>query len=257
MPRSKGVQEVDTSALFRLPLAFGSVRAKGELNQGGWGGGQAVHAFDGHASPTTGYTAWIDPNATRGAGTWIVYHLTKNHACVVTAYSLTSAGDPENSDPSEWVLEASEDGKSWVQVDARKDVKFKARWQTQTFKTRWNVAARSWRLTVIRARGGRNTIGVHLGELGLWVDKPAWMMLQAAETLKGRAATPAKTQKGFDAKYRAKPVVEKPGGGMKEGCKCVACGAAGVCGGALCCDACCGTNFCGAFGSCLRCFMCC
>ncbi|CAG9460319.1 unnamed protein product [Pedinophyceae sp. YPF-701] len=256
MPLKKGTQEVDTAELHRLPLEFGVVKAKGELTEGGgWGGGPAACAFDGRTDATSGQTAWIDPTAKKGAGSWIVFALTKNHACALTAYSLTSAGDPDTNDPCEWVLEASEDGKSWVQVDARKDVKFKARWQTQTFKTRWNVAARSWRLTVIRTRGGKQGTGLHLGELGLWVDKPAWMMLQAAESTKARAAATAKTQKGLDAKYKAKPVEDK-GGGVKQKAACVACGAAGVCGGALACDAFCGTNICSSICKCLKCFRC-
>ncbi len=51
----------------------------------------------------------------------------------VTAYSITSANDNPSRDPKDWVLEASSDGNSWVEIDSRKDQLFPYRYVTQFY----------------------------------------------------------------------------------------------------------------------------
>jgi len=51
-----------------------------------------------------------------------------------TYYSLTSANIDAVNDPTQWVLKASANGKSWVKLDARKNQKYFARFQTEIFE---------------------------------------------------------------------------------------------------------------------------
>ena len=49
------------------------------------------------------------------------------------AYSLISANDYPSRDPRAWVLEGSDDGVHWVDLDVREDITFNQRFQTRWF----------------------------------------------------------------------------------------------------------------------------
>lgn len=52
----------------------------------------------------------------------------------VTSYTLTSANDAPERDPKSWVISASEDGKTWVDLDTRTDESFASRGETKNYE---------------------------------------------------------------------------------------------------------------------------
>ena len=69
-------------------------------------------------------------------------------AQTVTSYAFTSGNDVPDRDPRSWVLEGSEDGKAWVEVDAKAlDKPFEKRHQTKTFEIARPGAFRVYRFT--------------------------------------------------------------------------------------------------------------
>jgi len=69
-------------------------------------------------------------------------------AQTVTSYAFTSGNDVPDRDPCSWVLEGSEDGKAWVEVDRRAlDKPFEKRHQTKTFEIARPGAFRIYRFT--------------------------------------------------------------------------------------------------------------
>lgn len=69
-------------------------------------------------------------------------------AQTVTSYAFTSGDDVPERDPRTWVLEGSEDGKAWIEVDRRAlDKPFERRKQTKTFEVAHPGAFRFYRFT--------------------------------------------------------------------------------------------------------------
>lgn len=62
---------------------------------------------------------------------WVSYQLTS--PAKITGYSITSANDNDVRDPKSWVLEASDDGSTWVVLDSRTDEVFPYRYTTQYY----------------------------------------------------------------------------------------------------------------------------
>jgi alpha-L-fucosidase 2 len=66
----------------------------------------------------------------------------------VTSYAFTSGDDVPGRDPRSWVLEGSEDGQAWVEVDRRAlDQPFEKRKQTRTFEVAHAGSFRFYRFT--------------------------------------------------------------------------------------------------------------
>ncbi|WP_413755371.1 alpha-1,2-mannosidase [Streptomyces sp. MMBL 11-3] len=75
----------------------------------------------------------------------------------VTAYSLTSANDCPDRDPSDWVLEGSHDGRAWARLDAQDDQRFGRRFDTREFSFANSVAYRHYRLRITANLGADET----------------------------------------------------------------------------------------------------
>jgi alpha-L-fucosidase 2 len=71
----------------------------------------------------------------------------------VSSYSITSANDVAARDPQEWVLQGSNDGVTWVGLDARTGPPFEQRQQTKTFTFTNTTAYTRYRLDFVPKAG--------------------------------------------------------------------------------------------------------
>ncbi|WP_316820584.1 basic secretory protein-like protein [Pedobacter gandavensis] len=67
---------------------------------------------------------------------------------VVAAYTLTSGDDAQGRDPRDWKITASNDGTTWIQLDARQYESFGFRTQTKRFSFKNIKAYKYYRLNV-------------------------------------------------------------------------------------------------------------
>ncbi len=76
-------------------------------------------------------TKWCINNANSA----VVWQMQLREKAAVASYALTSADDVPGSDPQEWVLEGSMDGKKWLELDRRSPGKpFEKRFETQHYE---------------------------------------------------------------------------------------------------------------------------
>jgi hypothetical protein len=102
-----------------------------------------------------------DTNATG----WLAYQFPGNTSHVVQSYSVTSANDVPERDPSEWQLQGSNNGGSWVTVDQRAAQVFANRHQTNAYECSSSTPYRWYRL-LITANSGAPAL--QLAELVLY-----------------------------------------------------------------------------------------
>ena len=115
----------------------GTITARGENlpNEG------AAKAFDNSTA-----TKWLDFAPT---GSWIQYQYASSNISVVTQYTLTSANDAQERDPTNWNLLGSNDGgATWVTLDTRSGVLFTARFQTLSFSFTNSTGYNIYRLSI-------------------------------------------------------------------------------------------------------------
>lgn len=98
---------------------------------------------------------------------WLAYQFAETETHVVTSYSLTSANDVPERDPSAWELQGSDDGSSWVTIDERSTEVFATRRQTNSY-TCANTTAYGWYRLLVTANGGADSL--QLSELVLYGD---------------------------------------------------------------------------------------
>jgi hypothetical protein len=96
---------------------------------------------------------------------WLAYQFPGTTSHAVHSYSLTSANDVPQRDPSEWQLQGSTDGASWVTVDQRSAEVFANRGQTNSYTCASLTPFRSYRL-LVTANGGATAL--QLAELSLY-----------------------------------------------------------------------------------------
>ena len=63
----------------------------------------------------------------------ITYTFADGQARAVGSYSIFSANDRPERDPSHWLLEGSNDGAGWTQLDEQQNVTFDERFQQKVF----------------------------------------------------------------------------------------------------------------------------
>ncbi|WP_236062232.1 GH92 family glycosyl hydrolase [Actinacidiphila acididurans] len=102
----------------------------------------AVNLKDGNPS-----TKWLAFNPTG----WVTYHLTKPAA--VVRYSLTSANDSPGRDPKDFVIQGSNDGSGWTDLDKRTGESFTGRLTTNTYSFTNTTAYAYYRLNVTANSG--------------------------------------------------------------------------------------------------------
>ena len=77
-----------------------------------------------------------------------------NEPAIVDQYSLTSANDAPDRDPSAWTLEGSDDGQTWVVLDTRNNESFSDRFQTHTYNFTNTKAYRYYSFHLSNNAGG-------------------------------------------------------------------------------------------------------
>lgn len=82
-------------------------------------------------------------------------------AFTASSYSLVSAADAPENDPSAWTLSGSEDGKSWTVLDSKSSVAFGNRGQRKNFELDNKTAFTYYKLAVTATKGGE---AFHLAE---------------------------------------------------------------------------------------------
>lgn len=82
---------------------------------------------------------------------WIGIELPAAH--VVTRYSIASANDAEERDPAAWVLQGSNNGSSWVNLDTRSNEDFSTRLERREFTFNNNVAYKHYRFNLTNNSG--------------------------------------------------------------------------------------------------------
>ncbi|KAK9846350.1 hypothetical protein WJX81_002052 [Elliptochloris bilobata] len=154
-------------------LCGGYARASGENAPGE----TAARAFDGSLA-----TKWLDFGAAGGGTAWLEYILPPGREpAAVLRYVLTSANDAPERDPRDWKLEglpandrADDSGAgSWLELDRRENVAFRARGQAQTFRVACPAACRAYRLAVSCVREPWTANSVQLAGLDLLLGSPA------------------------------------------------------------------------------------
>ncbi|MFD4258949.1 NEW3 domain-containing protein [Streptomyces sp. NPDC058534] len=82
----------------------------------------------------------------------------------VTYYTLTSSDASAGQDPDRWVLEGSDDGEHWKELDRRRGEEFRWRGQTRPFKVEHPASMREYRLRIITG-GEQRTVSLAEAEL--------------------------------------------------------------------------------------------
>ncbi|HVY32222.1 MAG TPA: discoidin domain-containing protein [Polyangiaceae bacterium] len=109
-------------------------------------------------------TKWYNGDNNGGTG-WLAYQFAGLASHVVTSYSVTSANDVPQRDPTAWELQGSNNGGTWAVVDQRTGVTFAARLQTNSYTCANSVAYRWYRLFIT---GNAGATSLQLAELVLY-----------------------------------------------------------------------------------------
>ena len=109
-------------------------------------------------------TKYCTPNATP----WVQYQFPDGVKPSIVAYAFRTANDAAERDPKEWVLQGSDDGKEWKDIDAQKGIEFLSRFEIQLFKLKAAVSYQYYRLIVKANHGGEH---FQLSEIELFVNK--------------------------------------------------------------------------------------
>jgi predicted alpha-1,2-mannosidase len=116
-------------------------------------GENAPNEGKGNLVDDTSLTKWL---TAQGTAT-LEYQFAGNSPATVRQYTLTSANDFAERDPSSWTLQGSTDGANWVTVDARSNLDFSDRRQTRAFVVANPAAYSRYRLQVTANHGAAET----------------------------------------------------------------------------------------------------
>ena len=163
-PGQSGFSVVSQRQLFTTSdttrIAGGTATASTDNAPNGEG---AAQAFDGNLG-----TKWLT-NTTDRPQTYLQYDYAGTNAYVVSSYSVTSANDAPERDPSAWHLLGSNDGgATWTTLDTQSGIAFTGRGQTQTFTVASDGAYQLYRFQVDAVANASATTLVQLAELDLY-----------------------------------------------------------------------------------------
>jgi cytochrome c1/cytochrome c551/c552 len=91
---------------------------------------------------------------------------------IVGGLTLTSANDNPERDPASYLLEGSQDGKTFERIDTRKIPAFKKRFQPQTFEFSNVNPYKIYRLTFLSVRDSQQSTAVQIAEVELFASDP-------------------------------------------------------------------------------------
>ncbi|XP_076936047.1 peptide-N(4)-(N-acetyl-beta-glucosaminyl)asparagine amidase-like isoform X1 [Bidens hawaiensis] len=142
-------------------ICCGSVLASGEEHPFGI----ATSAFDG-----TRLSKWEEPNGAKGC--WLIYKAMDNQAYELCSYELMSANDAPERDPSDWVVEGSDDGgSSWRVLDEQTGQAFDNRFQRKAYKVKLQgVLANAFRFRFLAVRDGQANSRFQIGSIDLYAS---------------------------------------------------------------------------------------
>ena len=109
-------------------------------------------------------TKYCTPNATP----WIQYQFPDGMKPSIVAYAFRTANDAAERDPKDWILQGSNDGKTWADLDVQKGVEFYGRYELKLFKLKAAVSLQYYRLVVKANHGGEH---FQLSEIELFMNK--------------------------------------------------------------------------------------
>jgi hypothetical protein len=142
---------------------MGTISARGENLPFGEG---AAQAFDNDTD-----TKWLDFNPSYS---WIQYQYASDKRAVVTEYTLTSANDFPERDPTNWnLLGSNNGGASWDTLDTRTGELFSDRYLKRSFTFTNSTAYNIYRLEITQVRGNPTPNSVQLSEIELIGTPPA------------------------------------------------------------------------------------
>ncbi|MBO7119107.1 MAG: carbohydrate-binding protein [Bacteroidaceae bacterium] len=110
---------------------------------------------------------------------------TMEDSVCINAYSISASKNEVTRDPSDWILEGSNDGQNWTLLDARSGEFFSHRYATQFYYTESNAAFSNYRLTITAVNGAKQ---MQIGEFQLLNIQP--VDPDGVETVANNAETP-------------------------------------------------------------------
>jgi hypothetical protein len=115
-------------------------------------------------------TKWLIFNFNKDKENWLQYQFSDKQAYAVNRYVITSANDTPGRDPKDWILQGSNDGTNWKDLDGRSAEEFTDRLQSKTYQIEGNTEAYQYYRLNIKANNG----GTHfqLAELKLFGSVP-------------------------------------------------------------------------------------
>ncbi|MFR3550201.1 MAG: discoidin domain-containing protein, partial [Coprobacter sp.] len=111
------------------------------------------------------------------SASWIQYEFANGASYVIDRYVLTSANDDENRDPKNWTFLGSNDGKNWILLDTRSDIRFSRRKESLSFTVKNTNTYKMYRFDITDNRGDNRT---QLSEIDLFeknvsrIDRPVF-----------------------------------------------------------------------------------
>lgn len=110
-------------------------------------------------------TKWLDFSP---GGSWVQYTYAAGIAGRLSSYTLTSAGDAPERDPTDWQLLGSSDGgATWAMVDSRVGIAFSQRNQKLPFTVSGTPTYKAYRLNITKILNSATASSVQLAELEL------------------------------------------------------------------------------------------
>ena len=107
-------------------------------------------AFDGNSQ-----TKWL----TFHGAAWLQIAFPAGGSYTATSYTITSANDADNRDPKDWIVQGSNDGEIFVDLDTRTNEDFTERFQTKTYTIAKPGNYRYYRLNITANNGDVGTDG--------------------------------------------------------------------------------------------------
>lgn len=120
---------------------------------------------------------------------WLQYGF-NDVSWAIGQYKLVSATADANTDPRDWQLLASNDGKVWTVLDRQTNQLFTARRQAKRYAIANQAPYRFYRLNIIGNSAGDDG-GVRLAEFQLWSDDTPMMVSASAENAPNQGAAQA------------------------------------------------------------------
>jgi hypothetical protein len=100
---------------------------------------------------------------------WLQYQFNNNQSYVVTQYKITSANDVPTRDPKNWILQGSNNGSNWTNLDTRNNETFSSRFETRSFTLSNSTSYSYYRLNITANNGDSAT---QLAEFQLFGGTP-------------------------------------------------------------------------------------